>query len=286
MCKRRHNQGRTIGNYVAVLMVMLFFGCLLTACGCEHEWSDATCLAPKTCRLCNITEGKALGHDYDAATCSTAKTCKRCRSVAGDPLGHDYGEADCSNPQMCLRCDATKGEPLGHTFNAGYCDRCFEKDPYFFDAENYGFINNFGKYTWVEITAYKIGTNNAYAKYEESRKAHRIYAFRDGVMYEYSRYETPHGDETRKEADHKNPTQTLVYTASYSVINNDAINIDGDTWAIFERKFDKYGHLVIKMMEGSEERWYILAEQIDWTQSPGIEDKGYSDWKIFTYYWK
>lgn len=279
MCKRRHNQGRTIGNYVAVLMVMLFFGCLLTACGCEHEWSDATCLAPKTCRLCNITEGKALGHDYDEATCSTPKMCKLCGDIAGDPLGHDYGEADCSNPQMCLRCDATQGEPLGHTFNAGYCDRCFEKDPDFFDAENYGFINNFGKYTWVEITGYKIGTNNAYAKYEEGGKAHRIYAFRDGVMYYYGRFETGDVEE------HKN--LKLSYTANYSIINNDAVVVDGATWTIFERKFDQDGHLVIKVMAGSRERWYILEEQIDWTKSPEVEaiSPG-GGWKRFTYYWK
>jgi len=37
---------------------------------CEHEWSDATCTAPKTCSKCGETEGEALGHTYVDGTCS------------------------------------------------------------------------------------------------------------------------------------------------------------------------------------------------------------------------
>ena len=31
---------------------------------CPHDWSDATCQAPKTCSLCNATEGEALPHNF------------------------------------------------------------------------------------------------------------------------------------------------------------------------------------------------------------------------------
>ncbi len=33
----------------------------------EHRWNDATCTAPKTCSVCKITEGSALGHKYETA---------------------------------------------------------------------------------------------------------------------------------------------------------------------------------------------------------------------------
>ena len=37
---------------------------------CTHEWTDATCTAPKTCALCGETEGEALGHSYENGTCT------------------------------------------------------------------------------------------------------------------------------------------------------------------------------------------------------------------------
>ena len=53
-----------------------------TACGykkgdvvCDHEWTEATCTTPKTCSICGVTEGEALGHDWKDATCTEPKTC-------------------------------------------------------------------------------------------------------------------------------------------------------------------------------------------------------------------
>ena len=58
---------------------------------CQHEWVDATCVAPKTCSTCNETEGEALGHNeiIDAKvepTCTKdgkteGKHCSRCNEV-------------------------------------------------------------------------------------------------------------------------------------------------------------------------------------------------------------
>ena len=31
-------------------------------CAEGHLWVEATCLTPKTCSRCNLTEGKELGH--------------------------------------------------------------------------------------------------------------------------------------------------------------------------------------------------------------------------------
>ena len=37
---------------------------------CSHSWQPATCTAPKTCNLCNITEGNELGHTTQTGTCT------------------------------------------------------------------------------------------------------------------------------------------------------------------------------------------------------------------------
>ena len=77
----------------------------------DHDWGEADCTTPKTCRICGNTDGEALGHDYQeevegtavAPTCTEAgkeadKKCTRCDDVAYGapipPLGHDWGDWD------------------------------------------------------------------------------------------------------------------------------------------------------------------------------------------------
>ena len=87
----------------------------------NHDWEDATCTAPKTCKRagCGATEGNALGHDWADATCTAPKTCKRagCGATEGEALGHDWAAATCTAPKTCKRagCGASEGEALGHT---------------------------------------------------------------------------------------------------------------------------------------------------------------------------
>lgn len=63
---------------------------LLPACSCKHEWNEATCISPKTCTVCNETEGEALGHKWEEATVRAAKTCKVCGETEGTPLLTSY----------------------------------------------------------------------------------------------------------------------------------------------------------------------------------------------------
>ena len=59
--------------------------------GCQHSWVDATCLSPKTCSACGLTDGAALGHSEEAlagkdATCTEAgltdgKKCSVCGEI-------------------------------------------------------------------------------------------------------------------------------------------------------------------------------------------------------------
>ena len=84
-----------------------------------HTWSDATCTDPKTCSVCGATEGDALGHTWADATCTGAKTCSVCGTTEGEALGHDWSDATCTGAKTCSVCGATEGDALGHTSDAG-----------------------------------------------------------------------------------------------------------------------------------------------------------------------
>lgn len=77
------------------LSVCLLFICILfilTGCGCKHEWIEATCTTPKTCSLCNETEGTPVSHSWSNATCKAPKTCDTCGTTEGELLPHAPGE--------------------------------------------------------------------------------------------------------------------------------------------------------------------------------------------------
>lgn len=73
---------------------------LLSGCGCEHEWTEVTCTAPKTCIQCGETEGENLAHvqgeavfsnvDVMTATADFVVPCMVC----GDTLEAGTGPAD------------------------------------------------------------------------------------------------------------------------------------------------------------------------------------------------
>lgn len=96
------------------ISLITFMVLLLTGCGHEHQWTDATCTEPKTCSECGKTEGEPLGHDWADATCTEPKTCKVCGATEGEPLGHDFEDATCTEAKKCKRCGGVQGEPLGH----------------------------------------------------------------------------------------------------------------------------------------------------------------------------
>lgn len=95
-----------------VLPLLILLGILLTGCGCKHEWQDAGCETPKTCTLCQVTEGEALGHTWADATCETAKTCSTCQKTEGEALGHKWEDATTEAPKTCSVCKKTEGEKI------------------------------------------------------------------------------------------------------------------------------------------------------------------------------
>ena len=97
---------------MALSLLMVILSCVLAGCACEHEWKEATCLTPKTCTLCQTTEGEALGHSWIDATCAVPKTCATCGETEGEPRPHTWVEANYQDPKICTGCDTTEGEPL------------------------------------------------------------------------------------------------------------------------------------------------------------------------------
>lgn len=95
-----------------VVLLLTLMSLLLTGCGCKHEWQAATCDTPKTCSLCQVTEGEALGHTWADATCETAKTCTACNKTEGEALGHKWEDATTEAPKTCSVCQKTEGEKI------------------------------------------------------------------------------------------------------------------------------------------------------------------------------
>lgn len=95
-----------------------------------HEWSPATCTAPKTCRTCGKTEGSALAHQWTSATCTNPSMCAVCGAIDGTANGHAWIAANCTTPKTCQTCGATEGVAEGHTWveatcsNPKTCERC------------------------------------------------------------------------------------------------------------------------------------------------------------------
>ena len=84
-----------------------------------HNWTAATCSAPKTCSRCGETEGEALAHTPGAAaTCTTNQICTVCNKELAPALGHTPGEeATCNNAQDCTVCGAVLVEKLEHVYS-------------------------------------------------------------------------------------------------------------------------------------------------------------------------
>ena len=79
-----------------------------------HDWAEATCTAPQTCKVCETTIGSANGHDWAEANCTTPMTCKTCKETLGSALGHEWKDvltkatltANGNIKPTCVLCNA------------------------------------------------------------------------------------------------------------------------------------------------------------------------------------
>ena len=87
---------------------------------CAHSWNSATCTTPKTCSICQKTEGNALGHSWDNACDATCNNnCGETRETT-----HTWVDATCENAKNCTICGQTEGSALGHNYENGTCSNC------------------------------------------------------------------------------------------------------------------------------------------------------------------
>ncbi len=111
-----------------------------------HDMSDATCTESAMCQRagCDYTEGEPLDHDWADADCDTPKTCLVCEETEGEALGHtDVSPKDhvCDNGcgktdigthsdgtdanHLCdYGCGSTADDGCYDTAVDGKCDEC------------------------------------------------------------------------------------------------------------------------------------------------------------------
>jgi len=107
--------------FTLLMLLLLIFA--LSACSCKHEWTDATCDAPKTCTLCGETEGEPLSHNWIDATCTQYKTCTLCNAKEGALLEHTWEDAENLCFQICAVCGGLGGEEKEHQWEEATCTR-------------------------------------------------------------------------------------------------------------------------------------------------------------------
>ena len=68
---------------------------------CEHTYDNA---CDAVCNECG--EERTVTHDFADADCNTPKTCKTCGATEGEPLGHTPARDDgnCTTEQKCTVC--------------------------------------------------------------------------------------------------------------------------------------------------------------------------------------
>ena len=148
---------------------------------CTHSWESASCEKAKTCSLCSVTEGSALGHTWIDATCEKAKTCSLCSATEGSALGHTIvidkavaatctqeGKTEGSHCSVCNTViKAQSSVQPSHNAPHGIClecDQVIDSD----EAINYYINIKTNAYSYYFSTYYngsvdvKYSLNNAY----------------------------------------------------------------------------------------------------------------------------
>lgn len=148
-------KARSIGGIILAALLLMVSGC-----GHEHTWADATCTEPKTCTECGETEGEPLGHTWSEATCEEPKTCSVCGETEGEPLGHTWDMATCQHPTTCKVCGYIPDETLAdHT-----CDQ-WEEEKEATCAEE-GYQKGICKYCGQEFTVVLEKQDHQFSEWE------------------------------------------------------------------------------------------------------------------------
>lgn len=232
----------------------MIFG--FSACGCNHEWQDATCIEPKTCSLCGATEGEPLGHIFENATCTKPKTCSRCGESKGKALGHDYVD--------------------------GYCTKCYIKDPNYIDLNNFGFTNMYGMNTWLNIIGFDFSQNRVIIRGSD---------FNFNIYYDNYWYSGKISVESISTVTSVNSNLlTSMETNPYTLLSNDVVQYYGGGGlgpvTITERVVSRdNSKIILKIYDEAKsgnfrEYWYVPADLLDFS----TVTKGEKEYTYFVYF--
>ena len=105
-------QEKIIMSRKRLVIYSLLLSAVLMGCGHRHQWSEADCIAPATCKICGETQGDLQDHVWKEATCTEPRVCTVCGKTEGDSLGHKWKDATTENPKTCSVCGETEGEAL------------------------------------------------------------------------------------------------------------------------------------------------------------------------------
>ncbi len=93
-----------------------------------HAWKSATCIAPKTCTVCQVSEDSVVNHSGGAATCTKKANCAVCGVEYGE-LGEHQGEEiwikhTGSHYLVYSCCYEPASVSESHTIVGGICSEC------------------------------------------------------------------------------------------------------------------------------------------------------------------
>lgn len=101
---------------VIYMLSVMSLSTMLTTCGPEHTWVEATCTQPKHCSECEETEGEVLEHTWVEVTCAEPKHCSVCETAEGEALPHKLIPANLQEPEKCELYGQIIGEKLQADF--------------------------------------------------------------------------------------------------------------------------------------------------------------------------
>lgn len=253
---------------LALILALISITCITSACNCDHQWSAATCISSKTCDLCGISEGSALGHDFSEATCTNPQICNRCEETQGEALGHDMKDATYNNPKTCSKCGYEEGEPLVKPSKWGF---------YNLEEMGNGLIRIVGYDMSDPDNAYVFTPANNYSN------TYDAYKFDSDYLFDWT-YSVNDGQVT-----FNTPTSPYAYT----VVNNNSLSVDSynGTFTILKRMESKnmFNFVAFDCEEEgigtirSFNRWYVPYSVIDWERGceKGTDSNGEEILKLF-----
>ena len=197
-------------------------------------------------------------HMWTVATCEEDGYCTICYEIYQEATGHDWVNGACEEYGYCRICNKTAPEPTAHNYKDGYCERCGSAD-----WENFGFYEMYSRNIWIEVNGCNLGEGYVYIRdynQERGNKKTDLYRFND-IYYESYNLTVNQLYQDMDIGPRKGTASNYVFT----VTDNNVIESDRGKITIFDRIIYD-GNIVLKTKDNGEERWFALADEIEFNK--------------------